>query len=69
MEQFVSQIQTYADAAGRTPQAVLRAAVGASWGTWAAWLAGKSSPTMAVADRVRDYMAANPPAPEQKDVA
>lgn len=72
MEQFIRDIETYAEAVGRKPQAVLRAAVGASWGAWDSWRSGESSPTMIVADRIRDYMKANPPPPQsepEKDVA
>ncbi|WP_288997970.1 hypothetical protein [uncultured Gemmobacter sp.] len=50
----------------------MRLAVSASWGTWEAWKAGKSSPTVAVADRIYAYMAENPPAgaeDPEKDVA
>lgn len=64
MEQFIREIEAYALATGRKPQSVLRAAVGASWGTWESWVAGKSSPTMAVADRIRAYIADNPPRTE-----
>ena len=71
MEQFIREIEAYTQAAQRKPQAVLRAAVGASWKTWDAWLARRSSPTMAVADRIRDYMRANPPqrAASEQDAA
>lgn len=70
MEQFISDIEAYADAMGRKPQAVLRAAVGASWGTWESWRSRQSSPTMILADRVRAYMKANPPeALDQKGAA
>ncbi|GGW24083.1 hypothetical protein GCM10011452_09380 [Gemmobacter lanyuensis] len=72
MEQFIQEVETYAAAIGRKPQGVLRAAVGASWGSWDNWRSGKASPTMAVADRIRLYMAENPPPaePEQaRDVA
>ena len=65
MEQLIKDIQAYADAVSKTPQWVLRAAIKASWGQWDAWKEGRSSPTMAVADRVRDFMRANPP-PQQE---
>lgn len=61
MEQFISDIQAYASAVGRSPQSILRSAVNAKWGTWDAWGAGTSSPTLIVADRIRAYMADNPP--------
>jgi hypothetical protein len=52
-----------------TPQRVLRAAIGASWGQWDGWKAGKSSPTLRVADRLRRWMADNPPALGAEDAA
>lgn len=61
MDKLLLDIETYARAVGRKPQAVLRSAISASWGSWDAWRAGTSSPTVAVADRIYAYMAANPP--------
>jgi len=61
MEQFITEIETYAASIGRSPQWVLRASINAGWGQWDAWRAGKASPTMAVADRVRAFMRAHPP--------
>ncbi|MGO4854456.1 hypothetical protein ACEN2S_16670 [Phaeovulum sp. W22_SRMD_FR3] len=70
MEQFIRDIEAYASAKRRSPQAILRDAIKANWGTWDGWCAGRSSPTMAVADRVRAYMAANPaPPPVSEDAA
>lgn len=72
MEQFISEIEQYAAAVGRTPQWVLRKAVNISWSQWESWKSGRSSPTMALADRVRAYLRANPPEQSQnseKDVA
>lgn len=61
MEQLISEIEVYARAVERTPQAVLRAAIGAGWSEWESWRAGRSSPTMARVDRLRAYIAENPP--------
>lgn len=61
MEQLIIEVEAYASAAGKTPALVLRDALGASWGQWDAWVQGKSSPTMRNVDRLRTYMAANPP--------
>jgi hypothetical protein len=60
MEQLITEIEAYASQVGRSPQSVLRRAINASWGTWDAWVSGKSSPTLIVADRIRDFMAKNP---------
>ncbi|MFC0160865.1 hypothetical protein CDZ97_10270 [Mameliella alba] len=64
MEQLISEIEAYARAVGRTPQAVLRAAIDAGGREWESWKAGRSSPTMARVDRLRAYMADNPPQAE-----
>ncbi|WP_439561127.1 hypothetical protein [Roseinatronobacter sp.] len=61
MEKFISEIEAYTRALGITPQKLLRDALRASWGQWNDWKAGKSSPTMRNADRLREYMAENPP--------
>ena len=60
MEQLISDIQAYAAQAAMKPQAVLRASINAKWSTWEGWLARASSPTLANADRIRAWMAANP---------
>ncbi|MDD9738449.1 hypothetical protein PVW47_01505 [Marinovum sp. SP66] len=65
MEQLIEDIAAYAKAKGRTPQAVLRDAIGASWREWDSWCAGASSPTMARVDRLRQFMADHPPAPAE----
>lgn len=61
MEQLIADVEAYAASVDRKPQAVLRDAIGAGWKEWESWKAGKSSPTMARVDRLRDYMAENPP--------
>ena len=61
MEQLIADVETYAARAGVPPQKVLRDAIEAGWGQWDRWKSGRSSPTMRVADRLRAWMAANPP--------
>jgi hypothetical protein len=61
MEKLIADITAYAAATGVKPQTVLRAALGSGWSVWDAWVAGTSSPTLASVDRLRAYMAANPP--------
>lgn len=61
METLIAEIEAYCASAGIKPQRLLRDAVGAGWGQWSGWKAGTSSPTMAVADRLRLYMADHPP--------
>jgi len=69
MEKLIAEVAAHAAACGMTPQRVLRAAIGASWGQWDSWRAGQSSPTMRVADRLRRYMAENPPVTTADDAA
>lgn len=61
MEQFIREIEAYCAVAGIKPQRLLRDAVNAQWGQWDGWKSGKSSPTMALVDRLRVYMAEHPP--------
>lgn len=65
MEQLIAEVEAYAAAREVTPQKVLRDAIGASWGQWDAWRAGKASPTMRIADRLRNFMRDNPAAPQE----
>jgi hypothetical protein len=64
MEQLINDVEAYAASVRRKPQAVLRDAIGAGWSEWASWKAGRSSPTMARVDRLREYMTDNPPRAE-----
>lgn len=65
MEKFLAEIEAYASAADTSPQSVLRRSCGYGWDVWSNWKAGQSSPTMASADRVRAWMASNPPKAEE----
>ncbi|WP_421907097.1 hypothetical protein [Mameliella sp.] len=61
MEQLISEIEAYARAVERTPQAVLRTAIDAGGREWESWKSGRSSPTLARVDRLRAYMSSHPP--------
>lgn len=70
MEQFLEEFAAYANAIGRSPQYILRQAIGANWRQWNAWVEGKSSPTLHTVDKIRKYMAHNPaPAPKNDSEA
>ena len=69
MEHFLAELSAYADAVGRTPQHVLRQAIGASWGQWASWNDGKSSPTLHTVDKIRKHMLENPSPESEGDLA
>ncbi len=59
MEQLISDIEAYCAKRGISPQKLLRAAINAKWSQWQSWKDGESSPTMKVADRLREFMAAD----------
>ncbi len=69
MDQLIEEVEAFCAATGWTPQRVLRAAIGASWGQWEKWKAGTSSPTLIVADRLRAWMEAHRPAGASEDAA
>ena len=64
MEQLILEIEEYCRARQIAPQKLLRDSIKATWGLWQKWTDGDASPTMKVADRIRAYMAANPPPSE-----
>lgn len=61
MERLIAEIEAYAAATDSTPPRFLRTVIGAGWGQWSKWKEGSSSPTVITADKIRAYMAANPP--------
>jgi hypothetical protein len=72
MEQFITEVEAYAAACGLKPTTIVQRAAGVSGAAWRRWTEMGGSPTMATADQVRAYMAANPPPAVQspeKDVA
>ncbi len=60
MDELIDEVLAYCAVTGDKPQRVLRIAIGASWNQWDRWLDGKSSPTLAVVDRLRRWMADHP---------
>ena len=60
MEQLIAAVEGYARQMGRPPEWVLRSAIGASWRQWGLWKTGRASPTVKNADRIYQYIAANP---------
>ena len=69
MEQFIHEVEAYCLTRGISPQNLLRKAINAPWGQWRKWKDGTSSPTMIIADKLRDYMDANPAVEPPEDVA
>lgn len=62
MDKLIAEVRAYSAQAGLSPQSVLRKGISAGWGEWDSWLEGRSSPTMIRGDRLRRWMAENPPA-------
>jgi len=60
MEQLIAEIEAYADKRGIKPATVLQYAAGLGGGAWDRWRKGATC-TFATAERVRKYMAENPP--------
>lgn len=69
MEQFLTDVEVYAAACGLKPTTVIQRAIGASGAAWSKWKSGQGSCSLVTADRVRAYMAANPPAETRGDAA
>ena len=61
MEQFIREIESYASKRGTSPQALLRQTLNAEWSRWEKWTSRAASPRMETVERLRAYMAANPP--------
>lgn len=61
MEQFLAEVRAYAAANGVSPEKVLREALNSEWSRWGRWADGKASPQVKTIERVRAYMADNPP--------
>lgn len=64
----MDQVRAYADALGINPSTVVQRAGCGGGTTWARWESGAGSPTLHTADKIRDFIAANPaPAPAGAD--
>lgn len=64
MEQFITEVRTYAARFGLKPSTVIQKAAAVGGATWRRWESGESSPTLHTVDKIRDYMADNPPPAE-----
>ncbi|WP_229678548.1 XRE family transcriptional regulator [Neptunicoccus cionae] len=69
MEEFIREIEAYANAVGKRPGTVVQDAKCGGGRTWARWKLGDSSPTLAIVDRIRAYMSVNQPNSSQKEDA
>ncbi len=57
----MTEVRNYADARGIKPATVLQAAAGLSGTTWGKWEDGSQTCEMRTAERIRAFMASNPP--------
>ena len=69
MEQFLRDVRAYAELVGLKPSTVIQKAKAGSGSTWERWEERKGSPTLKTVDRVRRYMAANPPPKKSEEDA
>lgn len=63
----MTDITNFAAARGIKPATVLQIAAGMSGTTWEKWRAGSATCSMRTAERIRDYISANPVATLHKD--
>ena len=61
MEQFLKDVRAYAARFRIKPATVIQKAGAGNGSTWIRWERDESSPTQRTLDRVRRYMADNPP--------
>lgn len=64
----MSEIRDYAARRGIKPATVLQSAGGLGGTVWSRWEAGTATCTLPMADRIRDYMDANPVADKTQGV-
>lgn len=57
----MEEIRAYAARLGNSPSTVIQKAGVGGGGTWSKWESGDGSPTLRTVDRLRQYMANNPP--------
>lgn len=61
MEQFIEEVQAYAAARGLKPSTVVQYAARQSAARWQSWVDGEAQCLPRTMERVRRYMAENPP--------
>ena len=57
----MAEVRAYAVQFGIAPSTVIQKAGAGGGGVWAKWESGGGSPTLRTVDRLRRYMADNPP--------
>ena len=68
MEDFMTQVRDYAIRCGVKPATVVYWA-GFAGNAWTRWEGGESSPTLRTLDKVRAYIAENPPPEDVREGA
>lgn len=57
----MEEVRAYAAGHGIAPSTVIQKAGVGGGGAWSKWESGDGSPTLRTVDRLRKYMASNPP--------
>ena len=65
----MEKVRAYAARFGVQPTTVIQRAKSGGGGTWVKWESGDSSPTLHTVDRIKRFMADNPPPAEQTEDA
>jgi len=61
MDEFLTEVATYAEKVGLAPGTVVQNATNASGAIWRIWQRREAYPTVKTMDRVRAHMVRNPP--------
>ena len=61
MEKLISEIEAFSCASGMSPELVLKKTGKYGWGVWAKWKAGESQCTLAMAEKIRNFIHSNSP--------
>jgi len=69
MEQFMDEVRAYAARLGVKPTTVIQRVKAGGGSTWASWDAGSSTPTFSTVDKIRRFIAENPPPAIAEDAA
>lgn len=65
----MEDVRAYAARVGVKPATVIQRARAGGGGTWSTWESGASSPTLRTVDRMRQFIADNPPPAMTEDAA
>lgn len=61
MEKLIAEIEAFSASTGMSPELVLKKTGKYGWGVWAKWKAGESQCTLAMAEKIRNFIHCNNP--------